>query len=83
MLLKVMLPKISLAPALALLVAVPQAHADRPEPVPLYGSYDTFLDHSRQTFNGRPDTSDPSTQAALFRTRVRRRRLCCALAESD
>lgn len=46
----------------------PVAHADRAEPVPLYGTYDTFLDHSRQTFNGRPDTSGPSTQAASFRT---------------
>ncbi|WP_078308565.1 MULTISPECIES: hypothetical protein [unclassified Mycobacterium] len=44
------------------------ARADRPEPVPLYGTYDTYLDHSRQTFEGRPDASDPSTQAASFTT---------------
>jgi hypothetical protein len=31
-------------------------------------TYDTFLDHSRQIFNGRPDTSDPSSQAASFTT---------------
>jgi hypothetical protein len=36
--------------------------------VPLYGSYDTFLDHSRQTFNDQPRASDPSTQAAGFTT---------------
>jgi hypothetical protein len=49
-------------------VVAPAADADRPEPVPLYGSYDTFLDHSLQTFNGRPDNSEPSTQAATFTT---------------
>ena len=50
------------------IVAAPAAGADRPEPVPLFGSYDTFLDHSRQTFNGQPDFSDPSVQAASFTT---------------
>jgi hypothetical protein len=50
------------------IVAAPAAGADRPEPVPLFGSYDTFLDHSRQTFNGQPDFSDPSVQAAPFTT---------------
>src|SRR5690349_13479611 len=44
------------------------AGADRPQPVPLYGSYDTFLDHSQQTFNGQPRASEPSTQAASFTT---------------
>ncbi|WP_195167570.1 MBOE_33420 family protein [Mycobacteroides abscessus] len=44
------------------------ARADRPEPVPLYGAYDTYLDHARQTFEGRPDPSGPSTQAASFTT---------------
>lgn len=44
------------------------ARADRPEPVPLYGAYDTYLDHARQTFEGRPDPSAPSTQAASFTT---------------
>jgi hypothetical protein len=46
----------------------PVAGADRPEPVSLFGSYDTFLDHARQTFNGQPNISDPSVQAASFTT---------------
>lgn len=50
------------------LLAAPPALADRAEPVPIYGSYDAFLDHSRQTFNGAPDTSDPATQKASFTT---------------
>jgi hypothetical protein len=44
------------------------AGADRPQPVPLYGSYDTFLDHSQQTFNGQPRASEPSIQPASFTT---------------
>lgn len=52
----------------AILVVATSANAGRPEPVPLYGSYDTYLDHSKQTFNGRPDVSTPSTQAASFTT---------------
>lgn len=31
-------------------------------------AYDTYLDHARQTFEGRPDPSGPSTQAASFTT---------------
>jgi len=50
------------------MLTAPAANADRPEPVPLYGTYDTYLDHSRQTFNGRPQPSDPSVQAAMFTT---------------
>jgi hypothetical protein len=50
------------------LVAAPVAGADRPQPVPLYGAYDTFLDHSRQTFNGQPRSSEPSIQPATFTT---------------
>jgi hypothetical protein len=57
----------------AAMFAAPVAGADRPEPVPLFGSYDTFLDHTRQTFNGQPDFSDPSLQAASSRRRVSRR----------
>src|SRR5215217_5208717 len=49
-------------------LATPVAHADRDEPVPIYGFYNTFLDHSRQTFNGRPEASDPSVQGAGFTT---------------
>jgi hypothetical protein len=51
----------------------PPAAADRAEPVPLYGSYDTFLDHSQQTFSGllgsQPRASEPSMQAASFATK--------------
>jgi hypothetical protein len=54
--------------AVAAVFSVGAAGADRPQPVPLYGSYDTFLDHSQQTFNGQPRASDPSTQAASFTT---------------
>jgi hypothetical protein len=61
------LPAVTFAITAAVLAA-PAAQADRPEPAPLYGSYDTYLDHSQQTFNGRPDLSDPSTQAASFKT---------------
>jgi len=50
----------------------PPASADRAQPVPLYGSYDTLLDHSQQTFSGQlgsqPRASEPSTQAAAFTT---------------
>jgi hypothetical protein len=49
-------------------VGAPVAVADRSQPVPLYGSYSTFLDHSKQTFNGLPRPSEPSTQAASFTT---------------
>jgi hypothetical protein len=58
---------VPLAVAASILLA-PVAGADRAQPVPLYGSYDTFLDHSRQTFNDRPDFSEPSVQAASFAT---------------
>lgn len=66
-----MLAKIWVMPAVVAMVFAPQAHADRAEPVPLYGAYDTYLDHSRQTFNGSPDPSEPSTQAARFTTDCR------------
>jgi len=58
---------VSLA-VVAAIVPVPVAHADRPQPVPLYGAYATYLDHSKQTFNGQPRASQPSTQAASFTT---------------
>lgn len=54
--------------ASAVVLTAPVAHADRPEPVPIYGFYNAFLDHSRQTFNGQPQTSDPSTQLGQFTT---------------
>lgn len=59
---------IPLAIGVAILATALPANAGRPEPVPLYGSYDSYLDHSKQTFNGRPDASKPSTQAASFST---------------
>jgi len=34
----------------------------------LNGAYDTFLDHSQQTFNGQPRPSEPSIQPAQFTT---------------
>lgn len=54
--------------AMAVVVQPSIAYADRPEPVPLYGAYDTYLDHAKQTFNGLPQPSDPSVQAASFTT---------------
>ncbi|KUI36049.1 hypothetical protein AU197_18405 [Mycobacterium sp. IS-1590] len=39
----------------------PVTHADRPEPPPLYGFYDVFIDFSKQTFNGRPTPMNPIT----------------------
>lgn len=53
--------------AMVLAAALP-ACASRTAPIPLYGFYDTYLDHSKQTFNGRPDVSPPSTQSASFTT---------------
>lgn len=52
----------------AAVVAAPVAGADSSQPVPLNGAYDTFLDHSKQTFNGQPRPSEPSIQPANFRT---------------
>ena len=66
-----MTPKVSTSMAIAscvITVVAPVAHADRPEPVPIYGFYNTFLDHSRQTFNGRLEASEPSVQGASFTT---------------
>lgn len=54
--------------ACAALVLAPAATADRAEPVPVYGYYNAFLDHSRQTFNGQPAFADPATQLGLFTT---------------
>lgn len=54
--------------ACAALLTAPVAHADRAEPVPIYGYYNAFIDHSRQTFNGLPSFSDPATLLGLFTT---------------
>jgi hypothetical protein len=54
--------------ATALTVASP-ANANRDEPVPLYGTYDMFLDRSKQTFNDHLVTTDrPHTQTENFTT---------------
>lgn len=46
----------------------PVAAADRAQPVPIYGYYSIFIDHSRQTFNGQPNASDPAVQYGQFST---------------
>jgi len=51
----------------AALVA-PVAHADRPEPPPLYGTYDLLIDFSKQTFNGKPTPMNALTVPADFTT---------------
>ncbi|GAB7145753.1 hypothetical protein [Mycobacterium riyadhense] len=71
MTLRYVAPALTLALALAsasTVVTAPAASADRAQPVPLFGSYDTVLDHAKQTFNGQPRGSEPSTQAASFST---------------
>src|SRR5262245_13612043 len=47
--------------ACSALALSPVAHADRAEPVPIYGYYNAFLDHAHQTFNGMPTPSDSAT----------------------
>lgn len=43
--------------------------AERAEPVPLYGTYDMFLDRAKQTFNGHPVSTDrPVKQTEHFTT---------------
>jgi hypothetical protein len=55
--------------ACAALVVPPVVHADRAEPVPIYGYYNALLDHSVQTFNGMPTPSDAAVQLGSFTTR--------------
>ena len=50
------------------LATVPLAHADRPEPPPLYGFYNLFIDFSKQTFNGMPTPMEPITVPVSFTT---------------
>jgi len=50
------------------LASSPVAHADRAEPVPIYGYYNAILDHAHQMFNGMPTPSDSATQLGLFTT---------------
>jgi len=63
--------KPALAGALAAstaLVVVPVTHADRAEPVPIYGYYNLFIDFSKQTFNGAPTPMNPITVPVKFTT---------------
>ena len=50
------------------LALAPVAGADRAEPIPIYGYYNALLDHSRQTFNGRPAFAEAAMQLGLFTT---------------
>lgn len=50
------------------MVVSPVAHADRPEPVPVYGYYNVFIDFSKQTFNGLPTPMNPITVPVQFTT---------------
>ena len=52
----------------AALAMSPVAQADRAEPAPLYGSYDLFIDFSKQTFNGMPTPMNSITVPAEFTT---------------
>ncbi|MDQ1321805.1 MAG: hypothetical protein QG655_3050 [Actinomycetota bacterium] len=56
------------AAAVTLSVTAPTAWAERSDPVPIYGYYSVFIDHGRQTFNGRPAASPPDTQYGQFST---------------
>jgi hypothetical protein len=46
----------------------PDAHADRAEPIPVYGFYNAYIDRTKQTLNGRPIPTDPSNMLGLFST---------------
>lgn len=61
------LPPIAVAVCLVTVTA-PVARADRAEPIPMYGYYSVYIDHSRQTFNGQPAASEPDTQYGQFST---------------
>lgn len=54
--------------ACSALVALPLAHADRVEPVPVYGFYDVHVDFSKQTFNGVPTPMESKTFPVEFGT---------------
>lgn len=68
MMISVRLIAFSILSATIFVVGLSTASATRPQPVPIYGLYNTYLDHSKQTFNGRPDVSKPQTQPASFTT---------------
>jgi hypothetical protein len=46
--------------------AAPVAHADRVEPVPVYGWYDVHVDFAQQTFNGAPTPMESKTFPVEF-----------------
>lgn len=50
------------------LLAAPAAHADRPEPVPIYGYYDVHIDFAHQSFNGVPTPMNPVAFPTEFST---------------
>jgi hypothetical protein len=61
--------------ACAALLTSPLAHADRVEPVPVYGFYDVHVDFAQQTFNGVP-TSPPPMESKTFRCLLVSEREC-------
>ncbi|WP_448458129.1 MBOE_33420 family protein [Mycobacterium syngnathidarum] len=54
--------------AAVLALGSPAARADRVEPPPIYGSYDLFIDFSKQTFDGTPTPMKSMTVPAEFTT---------------
>jgi hypothetical protein len=60
---------VPLAIGAVVLVVASSASANRPEPVPLYGAYNMYLDRSKQTFNGHVvATNRPLRQTENFTT---------------
>lgn len=62
------MPAALVVAALVAFAGAPDALADRAQPVPIYGYYSVFIDHSRQTFNGAPNVSEPAIQYGRFST---------------
>jgi hypothetical protein len=54
--------------ACMVLPCAPSAHADRVEPVPIYGYYEVLIDFAKQTFNGVPTPMDPVAYPTEFST---------------
>ncbi|PRC51056.1 hypothetical protein C6A85_66130, partial [Mycobacterium sp. ITM-2017-0098] len=52
----------------AALLTAAAAHADRVEPVPIYGFYNVVIDFSRQTFNGVPTPMSSVSYPTEFTT---------------
>lgn len=53
---------------LAAVLVPPTAHADRAEPVPVYGYYNLQIDFAKQTFNGEPTPMESKTFPVEFST---------------